>query len=353
MKNKIVNVPSIREPITASPGFAKKLLSDFKLDLAGLCGFGCVYCSSNWGNYLRINRKKFAALAREQIGKPLTPFDDAALVYAWPDVLEKLNHQLDKHDQSWGQGETLVFSMLTDGFSPQLVKDGVTEKALRAVLDRTSFRIRILTKNACVGSAKWIRFIEQHRQRFVVGLSIGTLDDKWAKRVEIGTPAPTARIRALQRLQDAGIPTYGMLCPVFPEALEGDHLERLVDAIRPDLVEHVWAEPFNDRVNWKHVRKALDAGSAGYKWLTDVYENRNTAIWSSYATEQYCRLRDKARVEGWLSKLRFLLYEGDINEDDARRFSGLEGVLLQSKPGEHGMSPNPSFVRLQQEEQAA
>ena len=348
MKNKIVNVPSIKEPITASPGFAKKLLSDYKLDLAALCGFGCAYCSSNSGNYLRQKRKDFASLAMDQIGEPITPFDDPALVYAWPDVLEKLDRQLGNKDGTWGQGKTLVFSMLTDGFSPQLVKDGVTEKALRTVLDRTSFRIRVLTKNACVGSREWIRFFAQHRERFVVGLSIGTLDDKWAKRIEIGTPSPSARVKALHRLQDAGIPTYGMLCPVFPENMEGDRLEQLVDAIRPQHVEHFWAEPFNDRVNWKQVRKLHKTGSTGHAWLTDVYEHKNRAIWSSYATELYCRLRDKARVDGWLSKLRYLLYEGDITECDAKAFTGLEGVLLQAKADEHGMSGNPFIARLQQ-----
>ena len=59
MELKIVNVPSINRPITPSPGFAKKKLADYKLDACGLCQFGCRYCSSNCGNYLRINRTKF------------------------------------------------------------------------------------------------------------------------------------------------------------------------------------------------------------------------------------------------------------------------------------------------------
>jgi hypothetical protein len=41
--------------------------------------------------------------------------------------------------------------MLTDGFSPHLVKEGVTEKALRLLLEHTSFRIRVLTKKSIVG----------------------------------------------------------------------------------------------------------------------------------------------------------------------------------------------------------
>lgn len=40
MKLKIVDVPSIKNPIMEAPGFAKKELATFKLDLMALCGFG-------------------------------------------------------------------------------------------------------------------------------------------------------------------------------------------------------------------------------------------------------------------------------------------------------------------------
>ncbi|MCH7727287.1 MAG: hypothetical protein IH991_12525 [Planctomycetes bacterium] len=347
MKSKIVEVPSLMEPIQKSPGFAKKGLSEFKLDLCALCGFGCPYCSSNSGNYLRINRTAFAEMARQQLGQPLTPFDDPQLMYVWPDVLERLEAQLGRHDRSQGTGKTLVFSMLTDGFSPKLLKDGTTEQALRLVLEQTSFRIRVLTKNAIVGSKFWIHFFQKYRERFVVGLSIGTTDDRWAQRVEIGTSTPTARLRALNRLQEAGVATFGMLCPVFPDVLEDAALERLVDDIRPKLVEHVWAEPFNDRGNWKHVQNGYPKGSPGYRWLTDVYHERNHHLWSSYAAELYRRLRDKAIGEGWLPKLRYLLYEQQIAQPDTKTFRGLEGVWLQSKPGEDGKSQNPWIAALQ------
>lgn len=71
VKNKIIEVPTIKEPITRSPGFAKKLLADFKLDLLALCGFGCIYCSSNAGFYLRIHREEFADLTEQQADRKL------------------------------------------------------------------------------------------------------------------------------------------------------------------------------------------------------------------------------------------------------------------------------------------
>ena len=135
MKPKIVKVPSIQQPITPSPGFAKKGLADFKLDACALCGFGCRYCSSNVGNYLRINRSRFADLTEQQLGQRLLPAEDPALMFVWPDYLEQLQSQLSKKGSSWGAGQTLVYSMLTDGFSPELIKLGITETSLRLVLE--------------------------------------------------------------------------------------------------------------------------------------------------------------------------------------------------------------------------
>ena len=345
---EIVEVPTIMEPIQSSPGFQKKMLSEFKLDICGLCQFGCVYCSSNHGNYLRINRKPFADLTEQQTGERTLPADAPNLMFTWPEVLKKLEKQLASKPKSWGRGETLVFSMLTDGFSPKLVNDGTTKAALAMVLDRTSFRIRVLTKNAIVGSKPWIDFFLKYPGRFVVGLSIGTLDNSWAKSVEKKTALPTARIRALNNLQDAGVPTFGMLCPVFPHVLEGDGLDRLVDAIRPGLVEHVWAEPYNDRFNWQGVYEACPAGGPDRQLLSDVYEEGNDAAWSRYAADLYTRLRRKAEDNGWMDKLRYLLYEDRIVPCDAHTFHDMAGVLLQSKPDdETGMSQNKAIAALQ------
>ena len=344
MNLKIVEMPSLQELIRHCPGFKKKDLADRKLDICGLCAFGCIYCSSNNGNHLRINRKKFAAWTKEQIGELTLPADDPNLMFKWPDVILKLRAEVAKKRANWGAGETLVFSMLTDGFSPNLVAEGTTEAALRLVLEHTAFRIRVLTKNAIVGSKKWTNFFKEFPDRFVVGLSIGTLDDGWAKKIERHTPPPSSRIRALRHLQDEGVPTFGMLCPVFPEVLKRGNLEKLVAAIRPGLTEDVWAEPFNDRQNWWRIRDVLPAESTGHKFLTEVYENGNSALWSRYGTDLYRRIRDVAERDGWLKKFKYLLYEGLISEDDVADFGDRSGVLLQSTPDEDGHSQNPAFA---------
>jgi DNA repair photolyase len=336
MKNTVVEIPSILKPIAASPGFAKKHLADHKLDILGLCGFGCRYCSSNWGNFLRIRRSDFLEYTRRQTGKNLTPDANPDLMFVWPDVFDRLHEQLaKKRDKTWGQGQTLVFSMLTDGFSPLLV------------VEKSAFRIRVLTKNAVVGTPEWIEFFRAHPDRFVVGLSTGTMSDTWAKKIELGTSSPSERLDALARLQEAGVPTFGMLCPVFPDVLAERGVEDLLDRVRPELTEAVWAEPYNDRVNWRTVRGGYRQGSEGHVFLTAVYEDDDKGRWSEYATDLYLRLRASAEDGGWLPKLRYLLYEDQITEQDARRLGDMRGVLLQSKPGADGQSRNPHIAQRQ------
>lgn len=348
MKNKLVVVPTIIDPIKRSPGFAKKLLATWKLDLLALCAFGCRYCSSNTGNYLRIMRERFAALTEQQLGERTLPADDPALMFVWNDIIERLGQQLARKSRDWGGGETLVFSMLTDGFSPPLVQSGTTLAALELLLARTSFRIRVLTKNAVVGSHQWVEFFLRHRERFVVGLSVGTLDNEWAKAIEIGTSQPSARLRAMRNLQEAGVPTFGMLCPIFPDVLAGGQLEALIDSINPNMVEHIWAEPYNDRVNWRSVRDGYASDSYGHEWLTRVYECGDRGEWSRYSAELYARLAEKARRGSWLSKLRYLQYEHGILAKHVRHFGELEGVLLQSPTDDAGLSRHPEFAAIQQ-----
>jgi DNA repair photolyase len=222
-----------------------------------------------------------------------------------------------------------------------------TLHALQLLLDRTEFRIRILTKSAVVANEPYLDLLKLHRDRVVVGLSIGTQDNVWARAIERRAHNPTARIEALRALQDAGIPTFGMLCPVFPDVLDEGKLEALVDAIRPDLCEHVWAEPYNDRGNWQAVRDAYPKGSVGYDWFERMFAGKGKEGWSSYATQLYQRLIAKARAGGWLHKLRYLLYEQDITVEDAKTFCQLEGVLLQGKAGEDGFSTHPSFAAFE------
>ena len=98
----VVVPATVGGPIFESPGFAKKGLADMKLDLLALCGFGCAYCSSNGGNYLRTHQAEFAAETREQQGIDALPAEEPRLTFVYPDIIAKLKRQLATKVATWG-----------------------------------------------------------------------------------------------------------------------------------------------------------------------------------------------------------------------------------------------------------
>lgn len=346
MKTTVVEIEH-RKNIIAKSSWTKKELADDHLEALLFCEFGCSYCSSNAGLHIRFWKDTIGKAVKQVTGQEFDSHNAGHMVIAYREIADALDEELSRKRRKPGVGKTLVFSELTDGFSPVLLKTGATHRILELLIEKTQYRIRVLTKNAIIGTPKWVNFFAEHANRFVVGLSIGTLDAEFARKMEWRTSRPNSRIKALHSLQDAGVTTFGMLCPVFPQTLDTDELERLIDAIRPELCERVWAEPYNERHNWEHVRACYDEGSSMWAWMTRVFQDRDKAVWSRYATDLYVRIHSKAVSEGWSDKLRYLLYEDAITAQDARKFRGLDGVLLQTKPNDDGGSSNLAFAVLQ------
>jgi hypothetical protein len=140
-----------------------------------------------------------------------------------------------------------------------------------------------------------------------------------------------------------------MLCPIFPSLAASSQLDDLIDAIRPNLCEFVWAEPYNDRANWRVVQEGHLEGSEERAWFDRAFgASKEVGLWSSYAVDLYKRLRLRAEAEDWLEKLRYMLYEVHVDPDHARSFCDLSGLMLQSLDDD-GRSKNSEFRKLQEQ----
>jgi hypothetical protein len=136
VKNRLVVVPNRKLLITSAAGFAKKGLADDHIEASALCGFGCEYCSSNAGNYLRINRARFAKITEEQLGERLYPLTSPELMMVYTRVLEQLEAELRSKKPGFGRGRVLVASELTDLFALDLVAQGITRGVLALLATR-------------------------------------------------------------------------------------------------------------------------------------------------------------------------------------------------------------------------
>lgn len=115
---------------------------------------------------------------------------------------------------SW-RGEQIAIGTATDAYQPAEGQYRLTRGALEALLD---FRnpTSIVTKSTLIlrDLDLWSDLARAARTR--VYFTITTLDRDLWKRVEPGTPPPTQRLKAMEKLTAAGILCGVLMAPVMP-----------------------------------------------------------------------------------------------------------------------------------------
>ncbi len=161
------------------------------------CLHGCSYCyARNSHEYLGLN----AGLDFET--KIVVKHDAAQLFREF------------LANDAW-QPEEVVFSGVTDCYQPAERQFRLTRQCLEVALE-CRLPVGIVTKNALV-----VRDLDLLREMAVhrlvhVNISVTTLDPELARVMEPRTSIPTARLRAIQILSEAGVPTRVMAAPMIP-----------------------------------------------------------------------------------------------------------------------------------------
>ena len=181
----------------------------------------------------------------------------------------------------------------------------MTIKICREILNLTNWQIRLLSKSAALEKVAEAFSKEEYKKRMIFGLSTGTLDEKVAGTFEIGPSSVSARLRALKELQEEGYRTFGMLCPILPQANYDRFADEVAAHINIKRCEHVWAEVLNSRGESMNATiAALNKG--GCKTQAALLEQavRTGAGWDEYAQKTFLALTKVIPPE----KLRFLQY---------------------------------------------
>lgn len=195
------------------------------------CVHGCVYC------YARF-MKRFT-----HHPEPWGTFLDAKINA--PEVLRK---QLQRRREPLA--ELVFLSSVTDPYQPPENQYKLTRRLLEVLLEFQA-PISILTKSDLV--VRDIDLLQQFR-RCTVGLSLMTVDDSLARRMEPRAASPSRRIQALKRLKENGIHTYAFISPFLPGLSD---LNRLMEAL-VGAVDEVGVEAINTRHgNFQGVEEVL------------------------------------------------------------------------------------------------
>lgn len=126
--------------------------------------------------------------------------------------------------------EVITFSGVTDCYQPAEREFRLTRGCLEVAWEARQ-PISIVTKNALVVRDADILGSLARQGLAKVYLSINSLDVELATRMEPRTSVPAARLRAIAKLTEAGIPTGIMVAPVIP-GLNDFHLPLVLKAAK-------------------------------------------------------------------------------------------------------------------------
>ncbi len=171
------------------------------------CEFGCTYC------YARDTHRWTV----ERMGEEAhLSFERDILVKT--NLAETIVRTLDPAKLA---GEPLAIGTSTDPYQPAERRFRLTRRALETLLAYRGIRLSITTKSPLI-----VRDIDllgklAERHEVSVNLSLATLDPRLARRLEARTAVPSARLRAVRRLADAGIRTGLFVMPILPCITDG------------------------------------------------------------------------------------------------------------------------------------
>jgi DNA repair photolyase len=198
-----------------------------------------------------------------------------------------------------------------------------TIEACRLILTLTHWQIRLLSKSSLL--AKIAEALAEYKDRVIYGLSTGTLVDGLARIFEEGTPLVSKRIESLHWLQDNGFRTYGMACPILPQADYGAFAAELAERLRVDRCEHVWAEALNERgESLVRTVKILSAGGFVKEAAMVQAVGTDAAEWEEYSRAMFLALLKTVPAD----KLRFMQYVTKASAAWWKRYEGKGAVVL-------------------------
>lgn len=167
------------------------------------CEHGCAYC------YARPTHETLAMGAGLDFESKIMVKENA------PELLEEALLK-----PNW-RAQPIAFSGVTDCYQPAERRYRLTRRCLEVLLAFRNPAI-VITKNVLLLRDLDVLKKMAEKNLIKVNLSVTTLDEKLAKSMEPRTPTPSARLDAIRRLADAGVPVNVLMAPIIPGLTDGE-----------------------------------------------------------------------------------------------------------------------------------
>jgi DNA repair photolyase len=167
------------------------------------CEHGCIYCYARPSHaYLNLS----------------PGLDFETKLFAKTNLAETLREELSRKNYVC---KPINIGSNTDPYQPIEKKWRLTRAAL-ALLNECKHPCTIVTKNALIERDLDILAPMAERKLVQVFISINSLDNKLASKLEPRASAPHRRMQAVKALRDAGVPVGVLVAPIIPALNESD-----------------------------------------------------------------------------------------------------------------------------------
>jgi DNA repair photolyase len=229
------------------------------------CEHGCVYCFA---------RPSHAYL-------DLSPgLDFETRLFAKTNAVELLRAELARPRYRCAP---IALGVNTDAYQPLERRQRITRDLLE-VLAETRHPVHLITKNALVLRDLDLLAPMAAQNLVQVSLSVTTLDNRLAARMEPRASAPHSRLKAIAGLHEAGVPVSVMVAPVIP-AITDAELESILAAAR---------EAGADDASYVLLRLPHELKEIWREWLAQHYPDRAAHVMSLVAQMRGGRDYDSA-----------------------------------------------------------
>lgn len=201
--------------------------------------------------------------------------------------------QLEKELNKLDRGKPVSIANSSDPYTPEEAQSLLMREALPLFI-RNGFKLLIVTKSDLV--ARDIDILS--KGRVCVSVTVTTLNGRVAKRLEPFAPHPVSRLRALEALSRAGIPTMIRLDPLIPGVNDDSNSIRAVlKAASAAGVRQVTASTYKAKPdNFKRVLTAFPELEEELKNIYAQGENigRSTYMAKRLRRELILKVRESA-----------------------------------------------------------
>src|SRR5881296_1221530 len=213
------------------------------------CEFGCTYCYARYAHRYVVERAHDAGkLSDAEFQEFRGPHGWEAFerrIFVKEAFLAALEHDLQRYFHSADRPTAaIVIGTATDPYQPAERQFRLTRRILERLARCEGLNLGIITKSPLV--ARDIDLLRQIQTRsdLEVHVSLVTVDAGLIRKVEVRSPMPAVRLRALRRLTAAGINAGLIVAPVLPGLTDDvSHLEALFQAAREAGARFVHAGP--------------------------------------------------------------------------------------------------------------